>query len=90
MMKDRLTCDDQKTYDRVRDQFEEYVLVDNRDWEFKKEMEEYDAETFIEKAQLYHSKSPPDIIQAAEKLWFSAVYAVKKLFIMSGGIGSIA
>lgn len=30
---DRLTCDDQETFDRLRDQFKENVLVDERGFE---------------------------------------------------------
>ena len=32
---DRWTCDDQETFDRLRDQFKENVLVDDRGWESK-------------------------------------------------------
>ncbi|CAB3398124.1 unnamed protein product [Caenorhabditis bovis] len=49
-------------------------------------MEQYTATTFIEKARFYLSQSPPDLVQSSEKIWFAAVYAVKKLFLTSGGI----
>lgn len=49
-------------------------------------MEKYTASTFIDKARFYQSKSPPDLVQSAEKIWFAAVFAVKELYLSCGGI----
>lgn len=49
-------------------------------------MEKYTSATFIDKARHYFSKTPPDIVQSAEKIWFAAVYAVKELYLACGGI----
>ncbi|CAB3402707.1 unnamed protein product [Caenorhabditis bovis] len=41
------------------------------------------------KARHYLSLSPPDLVQSAEKTWFAAVYAVKKLYLTCGGVSSL-
>lgn len=47
-------------------------------------MKVYDADCFIEHAKKYYSEVPADLIQTAAKLWFSAVYVVKKFFLEIG------
>ncbi|CAI4230123.1 unnamed protein product [Auanema sp. JU1783] len=73
--------------DEIREKFKEKATVDNLEsWESKEEMENYNASMFITKARYYFSQTSPDLVQSAEKLWFAAVYAVKKLYLTSGGV----
>lgn len=65
---------------------ENVSVVESQISESNKEMEKYTATTFIEKARFYLAQSPPDLVQSAEKIWFAAVYAVKQLYLSSGGI----
>lgn len=44
-------------------------------------MKTYDADSLIKHAKKYYSEVPADLNQTAAKLWFSAVYVVKKFFL---------
>uniref|UniRef100_A0A1I7WFT0 RGS domain-containing protein n=1 Tax=Heterorhabditis bacteriophora TaxID=37862 RepID=A0A1I7WFT0_HETBA len=53
--------------------FKENVTVDSlKEWQTNQKMEKYTAATFIDKAR-HLSKSPPDIVQSAEKTRFATV-----------------
>ncbi|CAI4220723.1 unnamed protein product [Auanema sp. JU1783] len=60
----------------------ENVVLDNpENFECEAEMEKYSAKTFIDKSRYYLSLNPPDLFKSAEKAWYSAVCAVKELFL---------
>ncbi|CAJ0576404.1 unnamed protein product, partial [Mesorhabditis spiculigera] len=78
---------DDDDIDKVCELFKDNVIVDNfKDWESTERMEKYEAKDFIKKARHYASLQPPDLVQAAEKIWFSAVYGVKHLYLTAGGV----
>ncbi|CAI4228891.1 unnamed protein product [Auanema sp. JU1783] len=82
-----LTCDNEKDFENVKKMFTQDVTLDDlEEWKSSTEMELYTAKIFLEKSRYYLSLSPPDLVQSLEKIWFSAVFAVKKLFLLSGGI----
>uniref|UniRef100_A0A914CWN3 Uncharacterized protein n=1 Tax=Acrobeloides nanus TaxID=290746 RepID=A0A914CWN3_9BILA len=53
------------------------------DWSTKsyEDFKRYTAESLLDAANKYFKQTPPDMIQAAEKLWLSSVYSVKNIFL---------
>ncbi|KAL7076633.1 hypothetical protein ACQ4LE_003804 [Meloidogyne hapla] len=45
------------------------------------EFQQYDPDRFIRDARHYRSYKPPNLIQAASKLWMGSVFSVKILFL---------
>ncbi|KAF1760655.1 hypothetical protein GCK72_008904 [Caenorhabditis remanei] len=46
----------------------------------------YDSKMFMSKAWFYFNLSPPDVTQACEKAWLSAVHAIRLLFLETDSI----
>ncbi|KAF1760656.1 hypothetical protein GCK72_008905 [Caenorhabditis remanei] len=46
----------------------------------------YDSNMLMSKAWFYFNLSPPDVTQACEKAWLSAVYAIRLLFLETDSI----
>lgn len=83
----KLICVEDSSFEDIKKMFKPDVTIDDLlDWELKDIMQKYTAQVFIEKSRHYLSQSPPDLVQAAEKIWFAAVYSVKELFLKCGGI----
>uniref|UniRef100_A0A1I7WPG5 Uncharacterized protein n=1 Tax=Heterorhabditis bacteriophora TaxID=37862 RepID=A0A1I7WPG5_HETBA len=73
---------DENNFENVCELFKENVTVDDLEkWETERELKIYDAHSFIEHAKKYHSEVPPDLVQTAAKLWFSAIYVLKKFYL---------